>query len=74
MRTLLMASVATTRFTAAAAPTYAQDATTAAPAPAYEEQDDDGFDLGWLGLIGLAGLLGLRRKRDDGVRTTTAPR
>ena len=26
--------------------------------------DDDGFDLGWLGLIGLAGLLGLRR-RDD---------
>ena len=26
--------------------------------------DDDGVDLGWLGLLGLAGLLGLKR-RDD---------
>lgn len=25
--------------------------------------DDDGFDLGWMGLLGLAGLAGLRRKR-----------
>jgi MYXO-CTERM domain-containing protein len=24
--------------------------------------DDDGFDMGWLGLIGLAGLLALRRR------------
>lgn len=25
--------------------------------------DDDGFDLGWMGLLGLAGLAGLRPKR-----------
>ncbi len=30
-----------------------------------ESRDDDGFDLGWLGLLGLAGLLGLKRKDDD---------
>ena len=38
----------------------------------YEEaeEDDGGFDLGWLGLLGLLGLLG-RRKRDDVVHTHT---
>lgn len=32
-------------------------------ATGYERTtDDDGPDLGWLGLIGLAGLLGLKRR------------
>ena len=57
-------------------------AQTDAPAPATppaavqtEADDDDaGFDLGWLGLIGLAGLAGLARRRDPVVhRTTTTP-
>jgi hypothetical protein len=50
----------------------AQDA--AAPsAPATTQtsnNDDGGFDLGWLGLLGLAGLLGLR-KRDHSQVTNT---
>ena len=45
------------------------------------EDDDDGMDLGWIGLLGLAGLLGLRRREPDHVhrvdnpppRTTTRP-
>jgi hypothetical protein len=35
--------------------------------------DDDGPDLGWLGLVGLAGLLGLKRRepnRDVAGRTS----
>lgn len=40
--------------------------------------DDDGMDLGWIGLLGLAGLLGLRRRDPDHVhrvdpRPTTRP-
>ena len=46
------------------------------------ENDDDGFDWGWLGLIGLAGLAGLAGKkrqeptayRDPGVTTTSTYR
>lgn len=37
--------------------------------------DDDGPDLGWLGLIGLAGLMGLRRRephRDTAGRPVTS--
>ncbi len=44
------------------------------------DDDDDGMDLGWIGLLGLAGLLGLRRREPDHVhrvdtppRTTTRP-
>lgn len=37
--------------------------TAADDAAAYNRTaDDDGPDLGWLGLLGLAGLLGLRRR------------
>ena len=32
--------------------------------------DDDGFDMGWLGLIGLAGLLALRRRDDTRTHLT----
>ncbi len=40
-----------------------------------EEDDDGGFDLGWLGLLGLAGLAGLRRKDDrDRARVTVDDR
>ena len=40
-----------------------------------QQTEDEGFDLGWLGLIGLAGLLGLRRRDDDRGRVTaTTPR
>jgi MYXO-CTERM domain-containing protein len=53
-----------------AQPTYvaAQD-TTATPATA---RDDDNDQWGWLGLLGLAGLLGLRRR--DRVETRVNPR
>lgn len=34
------------------------------------EREDDGFNLGWLGLLGLAGLLGLRRQPTTTVHTT----
>ncbi len=33
------------------------------------DDDNDGFDLGWLGLVGLAGLLGLRRREVHDVHT-----
>ena len=50
----------------------------AQPAPAdnrpattdVDHRDDDGVDLGWIGLLGLAGLLGLKRRESDTVRTT----
>ena len=51
---------------AVAAPAMAQD--TAAAPTATVQEEDDGFDLGWLGLLGLAGLLGLRR-RDNSAAT-----
>lgn len=40
-----------------------------------DDRDDDGMDMGWIGLLGLAGLLGLRR-RDNADRYTgpTTPR
>ncbi len=31
------------------------------------EDDDNGFDPGWLGLLGLLGLAGLRRRREEPV-------
>lgn len=34
------------------------------------DRDDDGMDLGWLGLLGLAGLLGLRRRDNTDYSTT----
>jgi hypothetical protein len=53
----------------AAAQTGAGDAT------GYDRTtDDDGPDLGWIGLIGLAGLLGLKRReahRDPAGRPVT---
>lgn len=45
-------------------PVSAQDTLDDRPDVTTRTADDDGMDLGWLGLIGLAGLLGLRR-RDD---------
>jgi MYXO-CTERM domain-containing protein len=35
--------------------------------------DDDGMDLGWIGLLGLGGLLGLRRREVHRDVRTTAP-
>jgi hypothetical protein len=32
------------------------------------DDDDDGFDWGWLGLLGLIGLAGLKRKPEDRTR------
>ncbi len=60
-------------------PAFAQDNTqqpTGAPAAVEADNDaDDGFDMGWLGLLGLAGLLGMRKNRhDNDVRTTTMNR
>jgi MYXO-CTERM domain-containing protein len=45
--------------------------------PETMDRQDNGRDMGWIGLLGLAGLLGLRRKHDhhdnvDTRRTTTA--
>jgi len=41
-----------------------------AVAPVVEE--DEGMDLGWIGLLGLAGLLGLRKRRVETVRSHPA--
>ena len=40
-------------------------ATTGGEMSSETRDDDDGFDMGWLGLLGLAGLLGLKRKDND---------
>ncbi|HJQ81369.1 MAG TPA: WGxxGxxG family protein [Lacipirellulaceae bacterium] len=42
-----------------------QDRDVAARTTAVETEDDDGPDLGWLGLIGLLGLAGLMRRDRD---------
>jgi MYXO-CTERM domain-containing protein len=46
--------------------------TTVAVTPVEADNDDDGFDLGWLGLIGLAGLAGLSGRRNRVHHHTTA--
>ena len=64
----------------AVGPVAAQDATVppvTGAAQAVEEETDDGFDWGWLGLIGLAGLAGLMKRPQTEVRTvdrTVEPR
>ena len=45
-----------------------------------DRADDDGFDMGWIGLAGLLGLMGLMKRNHDRVvhrdhdAQTTAPR
>lgn len=53
----------------------AQDQGGATGGTAYGDtaRDDDGPDLGWIGLLGLAGLLGLRRREVHRDVRTTAP-
>ena len=57
---------------------HAQDTSYRATQTQMDEDNDNGTDLGWVGLLGLAGLLGLRRRdtvrRVDHVDTTTRPR
>lgn len=43
-------------------------------APAVENEADDGFDWGWLGLLGLIGLAGLAGKKRDDRHVDDAPR
>ncbi|MBB4001615.1 WGxxGxxG family protein [Aurantimonas endophytica] len=58
--------------TAALAQATAPDTETVQPTT--NQNDDDGFDLGWLGLIGLLGLAGLAgRKRTTHVDTVNRP-
>ena len=52
-----------------------------APAATQPDRaDDDGFDMGWIGLAGLLGLLGLMKRdrhhthHDQGTAHTSAPR
>ncbi|HYG65597.1 MAG TPA: WGxxGxxG family protein [Thermoanaerobaculia bacterium] len=55
------------------APAYAQ---TADDGTYATQTEDDGPDLGWIGLLGLAGLLGLRKREPvyrDTTRTATNP-
>lgn len=55
---------------------YAQETGTGTGATTYDDtarNDDDGMDMGWLGLLGLAGLLGLRRREVHRDVRTTAP-
>lgn len=52
-----------------AVPVTAQETDTTAGA--YETREDDGMDLGWVGLLGLAGLLGLKRRNPEPYRDTT---
>jgi hypothetical protein len=66
--------------TAAVTPAIAQDAgagTQGGASTQTENNNDDGMDLGWIGLLGLAGLLGLRKRepvRVDRVDTTASTR
>ncbi|NDV88820.1 LPXTG cell wall anchor domain-containing protein [Aurantimonas aggregata] len=58
--------------TAALAQATAPDTETVQPITTQNE--DDGFDLGWLGLIGLLGLAGLAgRKRNTHIETVNRP-
>ena len=50
--------------TAALAQATAPDTETVQPI-ADQTVDDDGFDLGWLGLRGLAGLAGLKKPKHE---------
>ena len=69
MQKLLLA-IAATCFITVASPALSQQTTTP-PAEdetriqpsARDDDEDDGFDLGWLGLLGLIGLAGLRGRR-----------
>lgn len=38
------------------------------------DNDDDGMDMGWIGLLGLAGLLGLRKRDNVDIRHTPTSR
>jgi MYXO-CTERM domain-containing protein len=77
MNAVKRTAVAGLFFAAASGAALAQTTATATD-PAYQpttvEHEDDGPDLGWLGLLGLAGLLGLRRKTDDHHDATTTTR
>ncbi|NNU43980.1 hypothetical protein HK415_13685 [Ramlibacter sp. B156] len=64
------------------APSISADAVGTSTPPATQamgagpDMDDDGPDMGWLGLFGLLGLLGLRRKHvevDHRVRPVQTP-
>ena len=39
--------------------------------PTATEEEDEGFDWGWLGLLGLAGLAGLRKREPEMVTTNS---
>jgi hypothetical protein len=49
----------------AAVPSATNAAVNGAGTTYEREDDDDGFDWGWLGLLGLAGLLGLKKNEPD---------
>ena len=69
--------------TAAVSPSAAQNAPAAgteAGSSTQADNDEGGFDMGWLGLLGLLGLMGMRRRepvrvdRVERVDTTASTR
>lgn len=63
-KTLLVLTLAVVPVTAFAQDTTTTDTTTSAATDTTANNDNDqGFDYGWLGLLGLAGLAGLNRKQ-----------
>lgn len=60
---LLTAGVASAQSTAAT------DQSGGYPEAAMPAEEDEGMDLGWIGLLGLVGLLGLRKRSTEHVRT-----
>ena len=66
----------------AIAPAWAQTDTTPAPTTTMDndsatdrvDDDDDGFDMGWIGLLGLVGLAGLAGRNRRHVNGTTTSR
>ena len=54
-------------------PQAARAQTDTGAAVRVDRDDDDGMDLGWIGLLGLAGLLGLRRRETTVVHRDVPP-
>ena len=63
----LLAGSASVAVSQGTATTPGATATPGATTTEVENDNDDGFDFGWLGLLGLLGLTGLKKRKNDHV-------